>query len=155
MDCQQCKEPLLTLEQDSVEIDYCIRCRGVWLDAGELNLLPGGGEAGFIQSCLMGKAGRGDRTVKAGRPCPVCGRKTEKGKVDIAGVIRTDHTSPGRVPGEEAPWLSAERCPACLGLWLDGGSLEKLINLKNGGTIQPFLDWLQKIFNHQPARDGG
>ena len=150
MDCPQCNEPLLTLEQDSVEIDYCNRCRGVWLDAGELNLLLGGGETRFIHSELIGKPGRGKRAIQAGRPCPVCGRKTEKGDVGITGVTRADRPSPVPTHGENEPRFSVERCPACLGLWLDGGSLEKLLNLENGGTIQPLLKWLQKIFNQEP-----
>ena len=151
MDCPQCKEPLLTLEQDSVEIDYCSRCQGVWLDAGELSLLLGGKEAGFIDSDLIDSPGRGSRASKAGRPCPLCRRKTERGAVDIAALGGANRSSPIPLRGEKAPCLSVERCPVCLGLWLDGGSLETLINLENGGTIQPLLKWLHKIFKHKPV----
>ncbi len=41
MNCPVCKEPMIVLELDEVEIDHCISCGGIWLDAGELELLIG------------------------------------------------------------------------------------------------------------------
>jgi uncharacterized protein len=38
MKCPVCTEPDLVMsERQGVEIDYCPRCRGVWLDRGELD----------------------------------------------------------------------------------------------------------------------
>jgi Zn-finger nucleic acid-binding protein len=40
MKCPVCKTPdLMMTERQSVEIDYCPQCRGVWLDRGELDKL--------------------------------------------------------------------------------------------------------------------
>ena len=40
MQCPQCSQsPLVISERQGVEIDYCARCRGVWLDRGELDKL--------------------------------------------------------------------------------------------------------------------
>ena len=40
MQCPQCPQsPLVIAERQDVEIDYCPRCRGVWLDRGELDKL--------------------------------------------------------------------------------------------------------------------
>lgn len=40
MKCPVCPEAtLLMSERQGVEIDYCPRCRGVWLDRGELDKL--------------------------------------------------------------------------------------------------------------------
>jgi hypothetical protein len=40
MKCPVCKEPDLTMsERQGIEIDYCPKCRGVWLDRGELDKL--------------------------------------------------------------------------------------------------------------------
>ena len=39
MNCPVCKEPMLVLELDKIEIDHCINCGGIWLDNGELELL--------------------------------------------------------------------------------------------------------------------
>lgn len=39
MKCPMCQETLLMSERQGVEIDYCPKCRGVWLDRGELEKL--------------------------------------------------------------------------------------------------------------------
>lgn len=37
MKCPSCEELLVMSERQGVEIDYCPKCRGVWLDKGELD----------------------------------------------------------------------------------------------------------------------
>lgn len=38
MDCPVCKDTQLVMtERQNIEIDYCPKCRGVWLDRGELD----------------------------------------------------------------------------------------------------------------------
>ena len=38
MKCPVCTEPdLVMADRQGVEIDYCPKCRGVWLDRGELD----------------------------------------------------------------------------------------------------------------------
>ncbi len=37
MQCPVCKVDLVMTDRQGVEIDYCPRCRGVWLDRGELD----------------------------------------------------------------------------------------------------------------------
>lgn len=37
MNCPVCNIELQIAERQSVEIDYCVKCRGVWLDRGELD----------------------------------------------------------------------------------------------------------------------
>ncbi|MES2446367.1 MAG: zf-TFIIB domain-containing protein [Bacteroidota bacterium] len=37
MNCPSCNETLLMTERQTIEIDYCPKCRGVWLDKGELD----------------------------------------------------------------------------------------------------------------------
>lgn len=39
MQCPVCNENLLMSERQGVEIDYCPKCRGIWLDRGELDKL--------------------------------------------------------------------------------------------------------------------
>jgi Zn-finger nucleic acid-binding protein len=40
MKCPVCREPDLVMsERQGIEIDYCPKCRGVWLDRGELDKL--------------------------------------------------------------------------------------------------------------------
>jgi Zn-finger nucleic acid-binding protein len=37
MKCPVCSVELVMSERQGVEIDYCPKCRGVWLDRGELD----------------------------------------------------------------------------------------------------------------------
>lgn len=37
MKCPNCNETLLMTDKHGVEIDYCPKCRGIWLDKGELD----------------------------------------------------------------------------------------------------------------------
>ncbi len=39
MNCPNCNETLLMTHRNNVEIDYCPKCRGIWLDRGELDKL--------------------------------------------------------------------------------------------------------------------
>ncbi|HVK11537.1 MAG TPA: zf-TFIIB domain-containing protein [Gemmataceae bacterium] len=39
MQCPVCNTTLLVTNRQGVEIDHCPRCRGVWLDRGELDKL--------------------------------------------------------------------------------------------------------------------
>jgi uncharacterized protein len=44
MKCPICEVDLVMSERQGVEIDYCPKCRGVWLDRGELDKI--------IEKCL-------------------------------------------------------------------------------------------------------
>ncbi len=37
MQCPVCAVDLLLAERHGIEIDYCPKCRGIWLDRGELD----------------------------------------------------------------------------------------------------------------------
>lgn len=37
MECPVCRVELQLSERQGIEIDYCPKCRGVWLDRGELD----------------------------------------------------------------------------------------------------------------------
>ena len=37
MNCPNCNETLVMSDRNGIEIDYCPKCRGVWLDRGELD----------------------------------------------------------------------------------------------------------------------
>ncbi|MEW4570994.1 zf-TFIIB domain-containing protein [Tautonia sp. JC769] len=39
MQCPHCHIDLAIADRQGIEIDYCPRCRGVWLDRGELDKL--------------------------------------------------------------------------------------------------------------------
>jgi Zn-finger nucleic acid-binding protein len=64
MDCPVCKNAMITLELAEVEIDHCPDCGGIWLDAGELELLH---SFKIDPNCTERK-----------RKCPICDKKMQK-----------------------------------------------------------------------------
>ncbi len=112
MDCPVCKEPMAVLEYDHVEVAYCMVCHGIWLDAGEIELLFG--DAAACHALLAGgdiERARGERR----RRCPICRKKMGK---DV---------SSGDTP------VTYDRCPAGHGLWFDEGELGEI--LKGGAAF--------------------
>jgi Zn-finger nucleic acid-binding protein len=50
MNCPVCNVELKMTDRQGVEIDYCPKCRGVWLDRGELDKIIERSETGFESS---------------------------------------------------------------------------------------------------------
>ena len=51
MHCPKCGQKLTTENYGTVEIDLCPSCRGLWLDANELETIVAN-DSGFLRSCL-------------------------------------------------------------------------------------------------------
>ncbi|MCX8036807.1 MAG: zf-TFIIB domain-containing protein [Candidatus Sumerlaeia bacterium] len=111
--CPVCLSEMIVLEMDRIEVDHCLRCKGVWLDRGELELLVemSGAPSGPIRGALEG---RGRPLIGPKRRCPVCGVRMDE--VDVEGP---------------AP-VVVDRCPRRHGLWLDEGELGRLIESAGG-----------------------
>jgi hypothetical protein len=56
MKCPKCGMDLQAIHRGEVEIDTCFNCRGIWLDAGELDALlkTEGEEAGGLMRAVTG-----------------------------------------------------------------------------------------------------
>jgi Zn-finger nucleic acid-binding protein len=106
MNCPACKEPMFVAEYDQVEVDCCAQCQGVWLDAGELELLFG--DAGQGAAFLSRGSPHGVASEKR-RRCPICRRKMEK------AVTQGEHP------------VQYDRCARGHGIWLDKGELEQIL----------------------------
>jgi Zn-finger nucleic acid-binding protein len=108
MNCPDCKQVMVALELAEVEIDYCPACGGVWLDAGELDILMGhtGEMPDFVKS-LQTAENCAEKPIK----CPICARKMTK-------VAPPDDSS-----------LILDTCPAGEGVWLNKGELESVLEL--------------------------
>ncbi|MEN6428279.1 MAG: zf-TFIIB domain-containing protein [Phycisphaerales bacterium] len=122
MDCPACKNAMITLELADVEIDHCIRCGGIWLDAGELELLL---DAPERSRQVLGSF-REDKTLQEQlRKCPICGKK-------MAKVIA----------GPSEPPLRIDQCRRGHGLWFDRGELKDILRqgqLDDESRIQRLL----------------
>ena len=111
MKCPVCKEPMIVLELNEVEIDYCPSCGGIWLDGGELELLiEDESEREKILSSFIAESNNLERTYK----CPICSKKMDKVHVGRNKEVLID------------------KCPANDGLWFDKGELKEVIELADG-----------------------
>jgi Zn-finger nucleic acid-binding protein len=113
---------MITLELADVEIDHCVRCGGIWLDTGELELLM---DDPVKAKCLLDSF-REDATVaEQPRRCPICKRKMVK-----------------IVVGPSKPPLLIDKCPRTDGLWFDKGELQDILDrgeLDKDSRIQHLL----------------
>src|SRR5436309_528641 len=133
--CPKCDEGLFILTFKGVEVDFCHRCRGVWLDAGELELLMHRTGAHAEHDPLL-KFQRQHGTLPRGRKhlCPRCDkplheitvRKWEADSVGRPSENRASET-PSHISQQQtrAP-LTLDRCPRRHGLWFDADELQQL-----------------------------
>ena len=122
MDCPVCKNAMITLELADVEIDHCTDCGGIWLDAGELELLLGQPEKAkqLLDSLKIDLA-----CTENIRKCPICLKKMQK-----------------IIVGLSTPALLIDKCPSGDGLWFDKGELQDILNraqLDKDNKIQKIL----------------
>ena len=128
MQCPVCKEPMVTMELNNVEIDYCFDCGGIWLDQGELEQLVS--DTDYLKKLL--KTFKVKHFIKEKkRRCPKCNRKMKKVSVGLERKTLLDV------------------CPKQHGIWFDSGELYGIISL---GKIDPddkILSLLKKMFKHK------
>ena len=132
MYCPVDNEPMIVLEHDAVEIDYCVVCKGVWLDHGELELLLGFEEADAA-------------TVSGGAPAPAAGEK--KRRCPVCGKKMVKEATPGDSP------VTYDRCPRGHGVWFDDGELATV--LKHGSAPnanERIAGFLREVFPEQTAK---
>lgn len=129
MDCPVCKTAMITLELDEVEVDYCLQCSGIWLDAGELEmLLPNQHQAEMLLSSFRTAKGCSETP----KPCPICLKKMEKILVG---------------PSESA--ILIDKCKKADGLWFDKGELQDVLEFGSFDEERRVLDLLADMFGQK------
>jgi Zn-finger nucleic acid-binding protein len=127
---------MIDVEHDKIELDYCVKCKGVWFDSNELELLFERFNLKNISlsiSELLNKID--DKITEDKRKCPIC-RKT-MGKIAIGDSSQT----------------VIDVCPNGNGLWFDGGEVIQLIKntLHNiqpeAGVEQQVINFLGEVFH--------
>ena len=81
MQCPVDGETLVMADRNGVEIDYCPRCRGVWLDRGELDKIIDRAAGGAAPAPLQARADAPAATPEPRRvaePPPVYQREPER-----------------------------------------------------------------------------
>jgi uncharacterized protein len=133
--CPVCAEDMFVLEFDQVELDYCTRCGGVWLDSGELELL--GVRAGALQKDLLCalETHTGEHEPAMGRrPCPVCRRAMAE--VDSCGDTE----------------IMVDRCARRHGLWFDEGELHAVVTAAGADTDNVLARFLAGLAGQRAKR---
>ena len=135
MICPTCKKDMIVLEYSEIELDYCTDCRGVWFDAGELELLLESAGLDSPQPFLddVFKSPEASSSEKK-RRCPIHGRRMKKVAIGKAGELVVDI------------------CPEEDGLWFDGGEVIHLIRLldrkpsQKSDVQQEVINFLGEVF---------
>lgn len=104
MNCPACKNPMIILELNQVEIDYCTACKGIWLDRGELDLIFSTSEKKEIAKLFSVK----NNLDEIKRRCPNCKKKMDKVEFENTGII-------------------IDRCSDDHGVWFDSGELKSIL----------------------------
>lgn len=135
MNCPKDHSSMIVVEWQRIALDYCTKCRGVWFDGGELELI-------FERICLDGTGlclsdlyhRLEAKTKEKRRKCPICQDKMHKAQ------LGTD------------PQIIIDACRRGDGLWFDGGELHLLMTqLKSkpaaeGDAEDKMLSFLKEFF---------
>ena len=125
MNCPACKEPMIVLELEEVEIDHCISCGGTWLDAGELALLLDESDnKDLILDSIEVDKKSGEKKIR----CPICFKKMEKLQCGIDQKVTLD------------------RCKRKDGIWFDKGELRAILKMGCGEEESKVLKLLKEMF---------
>lgn len=127
MDCPVCLVPMFIMELDSVEVDHCFSCKGIWLDAGELEELL---HSAAAKDELLASFTIVNSTETI-RRCPICLSKMNKVEV-----------------GEKGTKVLIDSCKKDHGIWFDEGELHEVISNSSRGNENPVLHLLQKMFSY-------
>ena len=126
MICPVCRVDLKSSdlgEYGFVIIDVCPTCQGSWFDKGELDRLD---ESVWtdVEKAEFDNVGSDHKSVR----CPKC-------DVELEPLSPTD-----------AKTLIVDRCPSCLGFWLDRGELDRVREVadKDVSEILDTMKFLQR-----------
>jgi len=142
MICPVCKDAMIVVEYHNTELDYCNSCKGVWFDAGELELLlksQGLEEPKTFFDGIITSQEAVSSEKK--RNCPICSRKMKKAAIG----------------GQ--PEILIDVCHDKHGLWFDGGEVAQLIQRLVGERVskrdskEQVISFLEEVFE-APGKTG-
>jgi len=122
MDCPVSKSAMITCQLEEVEVDYCLDCAGIWLDAGELEMLL---DDTSKAKNLLASFKQAKNCIEKPRKCPICLKKMEKILI-----------------GPDASAQLIDRCKRGDGLWFDRGELGDVLamgSFDEQGKVQKLL----------------
>ena len=121
MQCPKCGGTLQAVVQDSIEVDRCDQCGGLWFDRLEADRLlkARGSEAVDVGDVKVGE----QQNLQGKIECPRC------------------HTQMIRMVDLEQHHIWFESCPVCYGKWFDAG---EFADLKHDTVVDFFRDLLAR-----------
>ncbi len=132
--CPVCRQEMLIVEFEEIELDACPDCQGLWFDAQELRQLfevvDAPDHALDLELQLSRLKNRGER-----RKCPRC-----RGRLE-----------PVLAPTEQE--LILDECPRGHGLWFDKGELATLLSSVLGQQCEALEKVRYYLGNFAAARD--
>ena len=134
MHCPVCKEPLVVLELEQVEVDYCTGCSGVWLDAGELEFLL---ETDEDRNRLINLFIEAGQIKEKNHDCPICGKQMKKFEIGEKGKVVVD------------------KCRKNHGIWFDKGELKKVVEFGSVNKENKIINLLKDMFENSSQNNGG
>lgn len=133
MKCPVCKDMMIVVEHEHIELDYSPECEGVWFDAGELELLL---ETMQLEHSILSLdsilTSPEAKSTEKKYKCPICGKKMKKATV-----------------GHD-PEVMIDVCPRGDGLWFDSGEVGQLIkqipSVEEGDSQGRIITFLGEVF---------
>jgi hypothetical protein len=126
--CPKCDEALFILEFKGIAVDYCHKCRGLWFDTGELELLLERTGADASDRLLKFQELQGKRPEGRKTLCPRCDRSLEEVEVkgDAGGIVKVD-----RCPQGHGAWFDSDELQQMLGMFQPGSGANKTVEFLN------------------------
>ena len=131
--CPKCDAHLILLNFRGVEVDFCEKCRGIWLDAGEVERIMETTGARPSDPLSQFHNHETSGSVSRRHLCPRCDQGLHELEIDAPGH----------------PTLTLDRCPRGHGLWFDADELQQLLALYPASSAAgKTIDALNELFGH-------
>jgi Zn-finger nucleic acid-binding protein len=128
MNCPACKDSMIVLELQQIEVDYCTSCEGIWLDAGELELML---ETESERNRIIDLFKKADPGKEKSYSCPICGKRMLKFDVGEKEKVKID------------------KCKKNHGLWFDKGELQKVVEFGSVDKENKIINLLTDMFERK------
>lgn len=126
MNCPSCKHPMLVLEFEGIETDFCSACEGIWLDAGELELfLEDSNDKDELLNSFTSALKSREKKIR----CPICNSKMGKTRVSEDKDIVLDECKNGH------------------GLWFDKGEILEVIKEGSVNKNNKIINVLEDMYS--------
>lgn len=116
----KCDGVLSEVRIDTIRIDQCNACRGIWFDRKELEAVV-------------------DVARRKMLPLPATSSPVSQRMDERQGNCPRDRIALEPVESLAVDGLTYDHCPRCKGVWLDGGELEQIAKDEDSAAIMGFF----------------